>query len=81
MVPQVESWDLFCVTSKGVYFVPPAGGNTIEFLDAVSGKVSALATMAKPIADGLAVSPDEAYALWAQVDRQTFNLMLVEGFR
>jgi len=29
----------------------------------------------------LAVSPDEAYALWAQVDRQTFNLMLVEGFR
>ena len=68
------------VTSKGVYFALP-DGRTIQFLDAVSGKVSTLATLDKPVAGGLAVSPDDAYVVWSQVDRQTYNLMLVEGFR
>ena len=95
VVPGVESWELFCVTSKGVYFVPPPpGANTIQFLDAASGKVSTLATLEKPAADspesatlgrpvagGLAVSPDDAHVVWSQMDRNTFNLMLVEGFR
>jgi Tol biopolymer transport system component/predicted Ser/Thr protein kinase len=82
VVPGVGSWDLLCVTSKGVYFAPPApGANTIQFLDAVSGKVSTLATLDKPLNTGLAVSPDDAYVVWSQVDRRTFNLMLVEGFR
>jgi len=79
VVPGVE---LFCATSKGIYFVPPEpGGNTIQFLDAASGKVRTLATPDKPVSDGLAVSPDDAYVVWSQVDRQTLNLMLVEGFR
>jgi hypothetical protein len=83
------------VTSKGVYFVPPPpGANTIQFLDAASGKVSRLATLEKPaaadvdnatlnkpVAGGLAVSPDDAHVVWSQMDRNTFNLMLVEGFR
>ena len=83
------------MTSKGVYFVPsPPGANAIQFLDAASGKVSTLATLDKPaaggpdqatldrpVAGGLAVSPDDAYVLWSQMDRNTFNLMLVEGFR
>ena len=95
VVPGVESWELFCVTSKGVYFVPPPpSANTIQFLDAASGKVSTLATLEKPAADspesatlgrpvagGLAVSRDDAYVVWSQMDRNTFNLMLVEGFR
>lgn len=76
VVPGVGSW---VVTSKGVYFA--LGGNTIQFLDAVTGKVSTLATLDKPRNTGLAVSPDDAYVVWSQVDRETFNLMLVEGFR
>jgi len=95
IVPRIESYDLFCVTSKGVYFVPPPpDANTIQFLDSASGKVSRLATLDKqaagayrsaildkPVAGGLAVSPDDAYVVWSQIDRNTFNLMLVEGFR
>jgi Tol biopolymer transport system component/DNA-binding winged helix-turn-helix (wHTH) protein len=89
VVPKIESLGLFCVTAKGVYFVPPPpGANTIQFLDAVSGKVSKLTTMDEQAAganrgimDGLAVSPDDAYVVWSQMDRNTFNLMLVEGFR
>jgi hypothetical protein len=95
VVPGIESFDLFCVTSKGVYFAPPPpDANTIQFLDAASGKVSLLATLDeqavrtyrsivldKPVAGGLAASPDDAYVVWSQIDRSTFNLMLVEGFR
>jgi Tol biopolymer transport system component len=82
VVPGVRSWELLCVTSKGVYFAPPEpGGNAIQFLDAASGKVSTLATPDKPVNSGLAVSPDDAYVVWSQNDRQTINVMLVEGFR
>lgn len=95
VLPGVESWELVCVTPKGIYFVPPEPhANTIQFLDAASGKISAVATLNKPaagslsesnldspVAGGLAVSPDGTYVLWPQMDRNTFNLMLVEGFR
>jgi Tol biopolymer transport system component/tRNA A-37 threonylcarbamoyl transferase component Bud32 len=82
VVPGVGSWAFLCVTSKGVYFVPSGPSvNSIQFLDAASGKVSTLATLDKPLNGGLAVSPDDAYVVWSQVDRQTINLMLVEGFR
>jgi Tol biopolymer transport system component/DNA-binding winged helix-turn-helix (wHTH) protein len=95
IVPGIESSELVCVTAKGVYFVPPRpAANTIQFLDAASGKVSKLTTMDeqaagaynrvrfdRAVTGGLAVSPDDAYVVWSQMDRETTNLMLVEGFR
>ena len=72
----------FCVTSKGVYFVSSEPRQkTIQFLDATSGRVSTVATPGKRLEPGVAVSPDDAYVVWSQVDRETVNLMLVEGFR
>ena len=72
----------FCVTSKGIYFVSAESGrNTIQFLHNATGKVSTLASSGKRVEPGLAVSPDDAYVVWSQVDRETVNLMLVEGFR
>lgn len=82
VVPAVGSWEFLCVTSKGVYFVPEEhGARTIRFLDAASGKVRTLATPDQPLEAGLAVSPDDAFVVWSQRDRETYNLMLVEGFR
>jgi len=81
VLPEVMSWELLCVTSRGLYFVPPSGANTVQLLDAAGGKVTTLATPEKRINAGLAVSPDDAYVIWSQADRQTFNLMLVDGFR
>jgi eukaryotic-like serine/threonine-protein kinase len=82
VAPAVGSWEFVCVTSKGVYFVPEEhGAKPIRFLDAVSGKVRTLATPDKPLEAGLAVSPDDAFVVWSQRDRETINLMLVEGFR
>jgi len=82
VVPAVGSWEFLCVTSKGVYFVPEEhGAKTIRFLDSASGKVRTLATPDQPLEAGLAVSPDDAFVVWSQRDRETVNLMLVEGFR
>jgi len=79
VLPGVEQ---FCVTSKGVYFVSSEPRQkTIQFLDAASGRVSTLASPGKRLEPGVAVSPDDAYVVWSQVDRETVNLMLVEGFR
>jgi Tol biopolymer transport system component/tRNA A-37 threonylcarbamoyl transferase component Bud32 len=80
VVPRIGYWADFGVTSKGVYFEPP-DQNTIQFLDAASGKLSTLATLDKGVAHTLAVSPDDAYVVWPQADREAQNLMLVEGFR
>ncbi|HUB77782.1 MAG TPA: protein kinase [Bryobacteraceae bacterium] len=82
VLPGIGSWDVLCVTSKGVYFTPPGPGpDTIQFLDTATGKVSTLGTLSRPLSIGLTVSPDDAYVVWSQTDRQTINLMLVEGFR
>jgi hypothetical protein len=82
VLPAIGSWEFLCVTSKGVYFVPDKQGpTTIQFLDSASGKVSTLATPEKALEPGLAVSPGDSYVMWSQKDRETINLMLVEGFR
>jgi Tol biopolymer transport system component len=71
----------FAVAPKGIYFVVP-GERTIQFRDTASGKVSTLATLDMPLTyRGLCASPDDAYVVWPQLDRNTRDLMLVEGFR
>jgi dipeptidyl aminopeptidase/acylaminoacyl peptidase len=79
VLPAVTNWNYFGVTAKGVYFKPD--GSTIQFLDTATGKVSTLATLDKPAGGGMCVSPDDAYVVFGQVDRNTTDLMLVEGFR
>ncbi len=69
----------FGVTAKGVYFMPDS--RTIRFLDTATGKVNTLATLDKPMNGGMCVSLDDAYVVWGQEDRNTQDLMLVEGFR
>ena len=71
----------FGMAAKGVYFMPDV--RTIRFLDTATGKVSTLVALEKPAVPAIivGVSPDDAYVVWAQVDRDTQDLMLVEGFR
>jgi serine/threonine protein kinase len=69
----------FEVTSKGVYFVMP-DYKTIRFLDSATGKIGAVAVLDKPSGE-LTVSPDGAYLAWSQLDRNSADLMLVDGFR
>ena len=77
VVPRAPvNWNSFGVTAKGVYFVTD---RSLKFLDAVTGKIRTLAAV--PMTWGLTVSPDDHYLVWAQTDRNTTDLMLVENFR
>ncbi|MGA2327219.1 MAG: protein kinase, partial [Bryobacteraceae bacterium] len=79
VVPRLENWTCFGVTAKGVYFMPDS--RTIRFLDPGSGRVRTLATLEKDEKGGLCVSPDDRFIVWAQEDRLTSELMLVDNFR
>ncbi len=79
MLPAIASVFSFDVSAKGVYFRPDR--RTIQFLDTATGRMSTLAMLDKPAYVGLCVSPDDAYVVFAQVDRNTTDLMLVEGVR
>ena len=78
MLAQATYWSNFGVAATGVYF--SADRSRLQFLDAATGKVSTL-TVVDNIAEGLCVSPDGHYVVWAQRDRNTTDLMLVENFR
>jgi Tol biopolymer transport system component len=69
----------FGLTSKGLYFAVPG---MIQFLDTTTNKISTLMSSDKVApASGLTASPDDSYVTWAQVDKNSWNLMLVDGFR
>ncbi|MBV9085094.1 MAG: PD40 domain-containing protein, partial [Acidobacteriaceae bacterium] len=73
----------FAVTKKGIYFIQP-GHSGIEqklrFLNFATGRITQLASIAKRVGVGLAVSPDERLLLYSQRDREGSDLMLVENF-
>lgn len=78
VLPRVAAWYDFAIASKGIYFTPD--GEAIQRLELSSGKISTLATVEKGAAT-LCVSPDEAFVVWTQLDHNTAELMLLEGFR
>ena len=78
ILPRVAAWAAFAITVRAIYFTPD--GKSLQRLDLATGKVSTLTTFEKP-QWSLCVSPDEAFVVWGQFDRNTAELMLVEGFR
>ncbi|MBI3694608.1 MAG: serine/threonine-protein kinase [Acidobacteria bacterium] len=70
----------FAVSKSGIYFTA-GGGSGLLFLSFATGKITQVARIDKPVDLGVAVSPDEKQVLWAQIDLQESDLMLVENFR
>jgi eukaryotic-like serine/threonine-protein kinase len=73
----------YAVAKDGIYFIAQSseGRVAVHFLNFSSGKTSQLATIPKTTQFGFSVSPDERRILYAQVDRDGSDLMLVENFR
>jgi dipeptidyl aminopeptidase/acylaminoacyl peptidase len=80
VVPRLAGWDFFGVTARGVYFMPDT--RTIRFLDRASGRAITLAKLEKDDSlGGLCVSADDRFVVWAQDDRTSSEVMLVDNFR
>ena len=75
----------WAVAEQGIYFLNSKGTPlTIELCSFATGRTRAIATVEKEpqwITPGLAVSPDGRWILYAQVDQQDSDIMLVENFR
>jgi dipeptidyl aminopeptidase/acylaminoacyl peptidase len=73
----------FAPAREGIYFVAlhPDGRSAVRFHSFATGKVTTVAAIHRPVGWGLALSPDERYLLYTQVDRSGSDLMLVENFR
>jgi Tol biopolymer transport system component len=74
----------FAVTAHGIYFIAPPqpdGALPIQFLPFETGKVKTIATIPKPLWNGMAVSPDEKTLLYTQTDQSRSELLLVENIR
>jgi hypothetical protein len=68
----------FALSSRGIYFI---SSGRLQFLDFPAGKSKTLLTLDKPIHLGMALSPDEKWLLYSQVDQGGSDLMLVDNFR
>ena len=84
-------WRYWAVARDGVYFVPgtfraetTSGPHPIQFFSFGSGTTTTVAKIQKRLIGGpagLAVSPDGRSLLFAQVDQNDRDIMLVEEFR
>jgi Tol biopolymer transport system component len=76
-------WGYWGLTQDGIYFYN-ARTRAIEFLSFATHKVTQIVKPEKPPGDarmGFAVSPDGRWILYAQVDQDVSDIMLVENFR
>ena len=88
---QAGSWRYWAVAREGVYFVPGAfraqaasSPQPVRLFSFRTGKTRTVAKINKKLAGGaggLAVSPDGKWLLYAQVDRDDRDIMLVDGFQ
>ena len=77
VVPRAAvGWASFGVTAKGVYFLTEAGRSSFS----TRRPARSARLPFSPVGASLCVSPDDRYVVWAQTDRNTSDLMLVEDF-
>jgi len=76
-------WGQWAVLDRGIYFVKAESHSAIEFFSFDTGQVNQIAALEKRILGGpsLSVSSDGRWILFAQIDRNDSDLMLVENFR
>ena len=71
-----------CPRADGIYYVTPGPNRSIQFFSFATGQSRVIHKLDKPPSLGLSVSPDGAWLLYTQMDRQaTADLLLVDPFR
>src|SRR5262249_31455501 len=82
----LESANEIVIVREGIYFAPGHKSAaspypiSIRFLDFLTGEIRTLFEGERPIV-GLSVSPDRKQILYAQMEQEGSDLMLVENFR
>lgn len=85
VLESLRSMSNFDVADDGVYFIPGSKSRTapavIQRLNFSTGRITTVSTLEGQPALGFAVSRDGRRILYAQIDQENSDLMLVEGYR
>ena len=77
-------WSLWEIVKEGIYFIHSAPGEAprLAFYDFGSQRTTLFPQkLGMNMQSGLALSPDEHWLLYAQLDHRNSDLMLIEHFR
>ena len=84
-MPKLQAPTEWVLTAIGLYFInvnkkPSA---SIDFFENASAKITRSISLERPPAyfGGLSLSPDGTWLAYSQIDGETSDLMLAEGFR
>jgi len=80
----VSYTDNFVVGDRGIYFLAvgdSASKTSIDFFDFTTERRTTVSTVGKPWSSGIALSPDQRWLLFATIDRDGSDLMLVDRVR
>ena len=88
VLESLQFWGWWALGPQGVYFLeqPQTPRNAkvrLKFLDPATKRIRDLATLEKPVNYGtstISVSRDGLHLVYAQIDRQGSDIMLVENF-
>jgi Tol biopolymer transport system component/DNA-binding winged helix-turn-helix (wHTH) protein len=69
------------LVSNGIYFTRQDAPRTVSFYDFGTRQTRPIFTADRDLDDGMSVSPDGRYMLYAQVDENNSSVMLVNNFR
>lgn len=69
------------VAPQGIYFSPVGAGNTVQFFDFGTRKVSKVLETDSSLSNGLSVSPDGRWLLFSKGEQDNCDIVLVENFR
>jgi Tol biopolymer transport system component/DNA-binding winged helix-turn-helix (wHTH) protein len=72
----------YFATNDGVYYISggPFASQSLNFFKTTSGSTEMLLKLEKPVADGIALSPDGRDLFYSQIDYSGSDLMLVKNF-
>jgi Tol biopolymer transport system component len=79
-LPRVSTSTLWAAVPGGIYFVPADNPNSLSYFDFATRKVREVFRARTEFDDGLSISPDGRYVLFAQNDQENSSIMLVEPF-
>ena len=79
-MPVLADVTLWAPVSDGIYFVPKDAPHSLHYYDFSTRKTRPILTVEKDLSDGLSVSPDGRWVIYAQIDQLNSDIMLIDHF-
>lgn len=80
-MPVLADSSLWALASEGIYFIPKTAPHSLRYYDFATAKTRPVLNIDKNLENGLSVSPDGRWIIYAQTDQLNADIMLVDNFK